>query len=866
MSSFVHKRVHESVLRRLRRGQNVLLVGDSGAGKSTVLRQLRASLKARGTVIEVPGVGHEVPLGAFLSHPVLGRSVPGASAPGASSAGASSPGASAFGAKPRLTVADVTQTLAELVGPEHATILIDDVDTMDSVSAAVIDAVLRQHPENLRVVGACGQGVHVSLRMLQDASVEQIPPLPMADVTLLLRDVLEAPVEGGLATAIVGRSGGNPRIARDLVLAAVDDGAVERVRGRWVQTASLDNVPTASLQRSLTAGLDRQLREGLETIAWFGLLRIDHARLLLGPELLTALDAAGRLAVFERATENVVAVSPPVLGHALRLNLTPMRRALIRAQMEDVVGTSAQDTGDASESWMPRPAEVLARNPEDEPVHQQVTILTESMRARASVARSVWGEKHDVASALPLLRLRLLDGVDGIPVDQVFAETSASAADRPEGVASFALFRGQWRAQHGESFLHALMTDPSPSESLVPPELGESFRQRLARLYGEAPGSQARMDAVDDERDVPVPLRGFAAIVRVHDAIEAGAPDRALEIIDRWQGSRNQRPFDDQLNALRGDALLMVGQVDDAIAWARECLSDAYDQLSPFAARLASRGLATALLLAGRQEPARRALSLVLRLGRSGPVQSPFDERIFALAAVLNARSGFHDLAQALLDQLDATERPYAPTFDVMRPWAHAEVAAARGEDVDPEPLWNTGDRLWAEGNRASAVLAWALTPQQFSQPRRDRLSSGFAAIRAPILGPLLRLHKTLAEGASDAIADAAEALHVSSALRNVAAGVAQERAQSEGRDLSVDRIDQIAGGSGSVRPATGAPGLTDREQEIVDLAREGLSNRDIAGRLFLSVRTVESHLYRAMRKLGVSDRTRLAGVPDGSE
>ena len=48
---------------------------------------------------------------------------------------------------------------------------------------------------------------------------------------------------------------------------------------------------------------------------------------------------------------------------------------------------------------------------------------------------------------------------------------------------------------------------------------------------------------------------------------------------------------------------------------------------------------------------------------------------------------------------------------------------------------------------------------------------------------------------------------------------------------------------------------LTARETELVALASEGLTNTQIAERLVLSVRTVESHLYRAMQKLGVRDR-----------
>ena len=53
----------------------------------------------------------------------------------------------------------------------------------------------------------------------------------------------------------------------------------------------------------------------------------------------------------------------------------------------------------------------------------------------------------------------------------------------------------------------------------------------------------------------------------------------------------------------------------------------------------------------------------------------------------------------------------------------------------------------------------------------------------------------------------------------------------------------------------------TAREREIVELAARGLSNKVIAERLTVSVRTVEGHLYRAGLKLGVSERTALKDV-----
>ena len=54
---------------------------------------------------------------------------------------------------------------------------------------------------------------------------------------------------------------------------------------------------------------------------------------------------------------------------------------------------------------------------------------------------------------------------------------------------------------------------------------------------------------------------------------------------------------------------------------------------------------------------------------------------------------------------------------------------------------------------------------------------------------------------------------------------------------------------------------LTDREAEIVMLIGEGLSNRGIAERLTVSVRTVESHIYRAMAKTGTTSRDELAAL-----
>ncbi len=67
--------------------------------------------------------------------------------------------------------------------------------------------------------------------------------------------------------------------------------------------------------------------------------------------------------------------------------------------------------------------------------------------------------------------------------------------------------------------------------------------------------------------------------------------------------------------------------------------------------------------------------------------------------------------------------------------------------------------------------------------------------------------------------------------------------------------LDRVAHGMGSAHQADSET-LTDRELEVLGLAAEGLSNRDIAERLYVSPRTVQSHMANIFGKLQVGSRT----------
>jgi DNA-binding CsgD family transcriptional regulator len=144
--------------------------------------------------------------------------------------------------------------------------------------------------------------------------------------------------------------------------------------------------------------------------------------------------------------------------------------------------------------------------------------------------------------------------------------------------------------------------------------------------------------------------------------------------------------------------------------------------------------------------------------------------------------------------------------------------------------------------------------------------------VEGPRVGVAARFSAALNAG------DAAELAAVSEEFERMgdlvaavdAAAHAALRHRSQGRRGSALGCAARAGAlaeqcGGVLTPALSQAGepvpFTDREREIVMLIGEGLSNREVAERLTVSVRTVESHIYRAMAKTGTTTREELAAL-----
>jgi predicted ATPase/DNA-binding CsgD family transcriptional regulator len=153
------------------------------------------------------------------------------------------------------------------------------------------------------------------------------------------------------------------------------------------------------------------------------------------------------------------------------------------------------------------------------------------------------------------------------------------------------------------------------------------------------------------------------------------------------------------------------------------------------------------------------------------------------------------------------------------------------------EPLWRRA------GSRLSSIAVIEQSHQRVAGQARETLGDT-AYQTAHAQGGALDLNTAVGYALDES----------GSASRPSAKPKAVRPAESDGPG---DRGAASAGGVGAAAPAT-APALTRREREIAILVGSGLSNREIASRLFISKRTVDAHVEHIFAKLEISSRVKL--------
>ncbi|MFD6725603.1 AAA family ATPase [Streptomyces sp. NPDC060131] len=182
----------------------------------------------------------------------------------------------------------------------------------------------------------------------------------------------------------------------------------------------------------------------------------------------------------------------------------------------------------------------------------------------------------------------------------------------------------------------------------------------------------------------------------------------------------------------------------------------------------------------------------------------------------------------------------------------HREEAAVIVERCARALADNASPRLRALIGRARGLLADAGDAEpHFRAALADPVLEHWPFERAQTLLDLaewLRRRRRVAE----ARPPLTEALEI---FRRLGARPWIERARAESRAAGLDVTDSAP---------DALTGLSPQQRQIIGLAARGLTNREIGERLFLSPRTVGSHLYRSFPKLGITARSQLRDLIEG--
>ncbi|WP_218010000.1 helix-turn-helix transcriptional regulator, partial [Actinomadura kijaniata] len=229
-----------------------------------------------------------------------------------------------------------------------------------------------------------------------------------------------------------------------------------------------------------------------------------------------------------------------------------------------------------------------------------------------------------------------------------------------------------------------------------------------------------------------------------------------------------------------------------------------------------------------------------------------------AAHALLELGRGRHEAALRRLEEIAQGPRRHTTIAMVaLADLVEAAVRLGRPDRARPAldrfAAWaRAGEQAWALGvlARCEGLLADAEEPFAEAVRRHERATRPFERARTELLyGEWLRRHRRR----SDARGPLRSALEIFERLR---AAPWAERARTELRATGEH------GGAPAAERATAADlldRLTPQERQVVVLAAEGISSREIAAQLFLSPRTVEYHLYKAYPKLGISSRRELS-------
>jgi DNA-binding NarL/FixJ family response regulator len=886
--------------------RGLVLTGDAGIGKTTILRA--GIERAHQSDLRVLGI--RLSAGeAELPFAALGDLIEEAGGQGVAELAPPQREAIeiALGmARGRLSAHALSRGLLELLRGWSAAgsvlLVIDDVQWLDRPTASALSFALRRvAPTGLRVLvvvrsldGKAAKGLPLGLESWEDVRQVAVGPLSVTAIGGLLRDRVSVRLPRPQVKAVHEMSGGNPLFAVELAR----QGMGERVEG-----ATLTDVLEDRL---------RALEPGAQTA-----VSVAAVALRPSPDLLLAagvnraeLHAAIESDVVERAGERLAFTHPLFRSVAYELLLPDERReihGMLAAATEDPVergyhvshattepdAQAASTVGAAAEEAAARgdhagAADLYRRaaelTTESDQAHEWEwrasaeladagDVETSIHLARALVARLPAGALRARARHTVVLNL----GTAGMSYEESLVELEAALADA--------------RGDHAtEAQIHVDLSELACGMCLLDQAVSHA---RTAADLAESAGDDVTVVAA-------LSILGFA-----ESMLGAGVPESARKAFDRWNGAIGGTIGDGNSPRMELGCCCMHAKRFAEAAELFEQELTAAQELGIEPSEVVARGhLSEVQLFAGNWADALANARLALEHARQAA-----DAQIIAGASCFTAMAeavvGHHAEARSLASPgLAAAEEMADFWWIIGGRTVLGFVALTEDEPAEAvaalEPAWELmlerglgdlsifpvahvlGEALVAidRADDAEAVAATLRACPVGDKPWCRAMASRIAALVAVARGDYAEARREI-DAALQAHADLPEPFEQARTVH--LAGRIERTARHWGAARSafadaVERFDRLGAARWAEKAAADLarlPGrrprshddLTTREREIAHLVGEGLANKEIAARLFVSVNTVEKTLTRMYSKLGVHSRTELSKrLPDLTE
>ena len=754
---------------------------------------------------------------------------------------------------------------------------VDDVHLLDGLSAGFIDYVAIRGLATVLLTLRSGLPVPDALgRLTRHGTIPrlELQTLSRAEFDEMLERALDGIIESVSAERIWEATQGNVLFARELIADLLEAGELRLIHDVWRWPGGVG--PAPRIQEAIAGRLDGLTKPGrrfLELLSVGEPLGLSTAERVTADGVLIELERRGVITVGDEDVPSV-RFSHPLFGEVLRAEMPSLLRRQTNEQLVQVM------RGELERS----PAELL-----------KLAVLWQGSGER--VDPFVLTEAAQVANQLSDHNLAERLARDSFEQQRTF----------------FAQLELGWSLVHQRRFEEAVeLLTP-----LVGHEPDDNARERLADGVSLAMGHG--LGRVDDALALMIEIENSATslttrlLIQCHrahllaffcqypEAIELGMS--AMQVVD------DDRIFVRSLTSV-ASSLVMIGRSEDALSLTEaglECALRVRDQL-PRAPSWAVSSRCTALAFSGRVSEAAElldfALSLSVHLPEKRVLANGYRARFFLFEG--RAASAARTLKEAALGM--RADPGYGSWCLALLAEAEALLGhSAAAEEARNETLsLHSDDRLsvYVDERRA---LAWVdaqagrLTEavEQLWAAANMALERGQCTFELIILGDLLRLGEaaaaaraqdvsTLVEGllgkaiglhaqavisgrgkdfelAASAFAPMSFSLTASELWAEAAAAYRREGLQARSTKAakkSHEMADLCEGAK--LRPVSLADEvepLSRRQREVALMAAQGASNAEIASALSLSVRTVESHLYAAFAKLGLTARDELTSV-----